>query len=375
MRSISGGRAGAALPLALLTVIVLATLASAFLVAVTDEVRVARSRQARVEARFRAMDALAGALEGWTTHENALLRPGEERVLVGDTAPFPMAGETRVSVEATAPGLFIIRSSAALPAWGHLAARSRIALLVRGIQPAEIWAAFGAAATADSGAAVHVTQSADIAGDLGDACDSTPGDPFNGAARPGLAGPATAFVVDSGAAITGQPAFALDTTPGPPAAVALGPVDSAAVDAIADRKDAGSFALGGVEDGDGCALDAPGNWGDPADSTAACARYFPLVLGAGDIGVTGGSGQGVIVATHPLHLEAGSKFRGLILASAGLSLDQGATVEGAVRVARGAAVLAGTIRYSRCAIARALAGSGPLNRAFRPLSRSWVPSF
>lgn len=121
-----------------------------------------------------------------------------------------------------------------------------------------------------------------------------------------------------------------------------------------------------------CDRSVIGNWGDPGRSTS-CARYFPVIHAAGDLHVAGGAGQGVLLVEGDLTLSGGVTFVGLVLVRGGLrTIESGAHVIGAVRTAGedgGTSALAGgRFDYSRCSLMHSLA---PLAQP-RIEPRTWV---
>jgi hypothetical protein len=95
-----------------------------------------------------------------------------------------------------------------------------------------------------------------------------------------------------------------------------------------------------------------------------CGDHFPHVHSGGDLKVSGGRGQGMLVVDGDLELVGGFVFAGVIVVRGRLRIGGiGTAVTGAVVVAneeQGLIAIGGTavIRYSKCAIDRALAASG-----------------
>jgi hypothetical protein len=122
------------------------------------------------------------------------------------------------------------------------------------------------------------------------------------------------------------------------------------------------------------------NWGDPRRSTA-CADYFPIIYAAGDVTITGGIGQGILLAEGDVTLAGGAEFAGVIVARDDIrSAAGGGHVYGAVLaqdrdvtdglhpdVAAG-----GSIERSTCAVLRASLGTASLRRV---RERSWTPIY
>jgi hypothetical protein len=122
------------------------------------------------------------------------------------------------------------------------------------------------------------------------------------------------------------------------------------------------------------------NWGDPAGTTA-CASYLPIILARGDVTVSGGVGQGILLSEGDIRLGAGTTFVGLAVARDDIvTLGGGATILGAAtaRDARPGPAdhtivnAGGLIRYSACGLSRALFGAALLQRIRQ---RAWMELF
>jgi hypothetical protein len=129
-----------------------------------------------------------------------------------------------------------------------------------------------------------------------------------------------------------------------------------------------------------CDVAAPDNWGDPI-STGACASHFPIIWAKGDIEVSGGIGQGVLLADGDVKFSAGTSFAGIVMARDDFVTEiGGGTVFGAVfagdsRAATGDVTRigdGGLVRFSRCAALRALLASAPVMRLRK---RYWAELF
>jgi hypothetical protein len=121
------------------------------------------------------------------------------------------------------------------------------------------------------------------------------------------------------------------------------------------------------------------NWGDPARPDAVCGSYLPIIHVLGDLTLTAGEGQGILLVDGNLTFEGGYRFYGLVLVRGTIaaSLPAGyVTLHGAVfaaGVGREAAPVTGLhVSMSKCILDRALRSSGRLV----PLrSRSWKQLF
>jgi hypothetical protein len=112
-----------------------------------------------------------------------------------------------------------------------------------------------------------------------------------------------------------------------------------------------------------CDLSAPLNWGDPllvlaAGAELPCRDYFPVIHAPGDLHITGGAGQGILLVDGDLTIDGGFQFFGLVLVRGALvTTGSAAHVVGAVVAARASLASATVVRYSRCALSRALLGA------------------
>ncbi len=114
-----------------------------------------------------------------------------------------------------------------------------------------------------------------------------------------------------------------------------------------------------------CATEQPGNWGDLV-RTGPCGSYFPIVHAEGDLSVTGGSGQGVLIVDGNLSIEGGFEFSGAIIVVGDLRFGAGGgQLRGGVRAARVVDAGMGTDSYpsivrASCALRAALLGTAEI---------------
>ena len=107
------------------------------------------------------------------------------------------------------------------------------------------------------------------------------------------------------------------------------------------------------------------NWGDPVKGggATACENYYPIIYVPGDMHITGGMGQGVLLVEGDLDVQGGFEFYGPVIVRGTLrTAGTGGHFNGGVMAANvnldvstvlGDAV----VNYSNCAITAALAGS------------------
>ena len=118
------------------------------------------------------------------------------------------------------------------------------------------------------------------------------------------------------------------------------------------------------------------NWGDPARTTV-CANYFPIIWATGNLNITGGSGQGILIVDGDLNVSGGATFHGPVLVRGRiLSSGQGAHFYGGVMVGnqngQPSTILgSGSFRFSRCALITALSAHAKPTVA----KRSWADMY
>lgn len=134
-----------------------------------------------------------------------------------------------------------------------------------------------------------------------------------------------------------------------------------------------------------CDYANPGNWGEPwrpvsSSYVAPCADYFPIVFHEGNLHLSGGRGQGVLLVNGDLVMDGGFEWYGLVIISGEVRKSNGnASVFGAMMAksagtdgfgADGSDVTGSqSIFFNRCAVESALRGSAILTRAPQ---RSWA---
>lgn len=133
-----------------------------------------------------------------------------------------------------------------------------------------------------------------------------------------------------------------------------------------------------------CLRTEASNWGDPEhmDLThTSCRSYFPIIHVAGDITMTGGSGQGVLLVDGNLNASGGVHFTGPVIVKGKFSVtgnnNSGARFYGGVMAENVDLIdskMAGNavVNFSSCAISRAVNGSA--TPMFDP-TRGWIEMY
>ncbi|MFN2564302.1 MAG: hypothetical protein ABR499_04735 [Gemmatimonadaceae bacterium] len=184
---------------------------------------------------------------------------------------------------------------------------------------------------------------------------------------------------DDGAPI---PNTLADSGAGTPATYELlGRVSTASLAARADITLAPGAILSPAPDSDAdCrrgGTATPGSWGEPvrAGRSEGCERFYPVVHAAGDLTVTGGRGQGVLLVSGRLRVEGPFLFYGVVIAS-GAVVVSGPDVRayGAIlSAAEGVTWRAGgELRRSTCAVGRVAQAAA---KAYPVPLRPWAELF
>lgn len=121
-----------------------------------------------------------------------------------------------------------------------------------------------------------------------------------------------------------------------------------------------------------CNTTDPYNWGDPLNPTLACGTYYPILYAPGDLSVTGGIGQGILLVNGNLNISGTFVFYGMVIAKGIVSNTGNGTIYGALMAAGvdQTKVTGSTIvHYSSCVLNRSIRGSAKPILAPR---RSWV---
>ena len=139
--------------------------------------------------------------------------------------------------------------------------------------------------------------------------------------------------------------------------------------------------LGATVSGGACKTADGNNWGEPLRDTPAlspCWSYFPIIYAKGDLKITGGEGQGILLVAGDLIVSGNAKFYGPVIVRGTLtSQGTGGHFNGGVMAANvdldlNTLIGDAVVSYSSCALSRALAGAA--TPTFLP-NRSWTELF
>src|SRR5438477_475131 len=125
----------------------------------------------------------------------------------------------------------------------------------------------------------------------------------------------------------------------------------------------------------------PPNWGEPNHATpaGACDSYFPIIHVLGDLKVTTGRGQGILLVDGDLTVAGNFAFTGVVIARGGLKMSgtgnkiTGAVMAASVQVDDDVSLSGNTsLQYSSCALTAALSSSAYPKQA---MQRAWVDMY
>lgn len=216
--------------------------------------------------------------------------------------------------------------------------------------------------------------------------------PISTDSMPGIAyNPSTPPTINCTGCVTGKPATQADTAASDPDTYNMfGDLTYDELAALATKTIPGGETFTNLEptfklDSLGityCARKDTSNWGDPTHlfPSKVCQPYFPIIHVKGDLKLTGGAGQGILLVDGNLDASGGVQFVGPVIVRGALSVTgngSGARFIGGVmaedvyltdsKVAGNAVV-----SYSSCAIAKALTGSA--SPTF-DTSRGWIEMY
>lgn len=372
-------RRGIALVLALFAVVVATLLITAVFYIARLEQRMGNNRIAATQAREAAESGLSSVLGNWsTTSYNSLM---VDSSLVIPLTPVAGAASYRGSLRRLTPTTFLIQVEGLYQVGGQIVTRRQLARIVRLNQPA---INMNAAVTTRVG--ISISGSSQVSGN-----DSVPAMwggvcPPPGPDQPGVrdsSGNVTTSGACSGAScITGTPQILTDPTVTTGSFSQFGDISFTELASYADK------VVGGTVTGIGpttnlgppvsCRIMDIENWGDPLNPSAVCGGYYPVIYAPGDLHLSGGWGQGILLVGGDLEISSGVEFYGPVIVQGRIrSTGTGGHIFGGLMAANAdfsVSLLSGNsvVNFSTCAINRALQGS---SRAKAIQERSWAQAY
>jgi hypothetical protein len=373
-------RPGIVLPIVLLVLLVVELLAAGALALACLQHSLARERVGSLRAQLAARSGTADLIAHWDAGQYQTFAPGARSA--GLARALDSQSRYSTTLERLSASLFLTQADGAAgpPAAG--AARARAGRLVAVLDIARMAAQFGAAFSAPGG--VQLTGLATIDADHAvlppsgwSATECSTWLPLPVALPALIVADATTVGIGPSAIVTGSPPILEQPGSAALPVDVLGELDFAGLRAAADRIEAGTIALAAIAAAGACTTGAPGNWGAPLNQAHPCAGYFPLIFAPGDLAITSGAGQGVLIVDGDLSLAAGVQFYGIVLVRGRIQAGLNAEIVGAAQAGSlTPSLLAGaSIVRSNCALSRALSRGPALNRAQPRTPRSWIPLY
>jgi hypothetical protein len=368
---------GAALVMALSAVVIIGVLIGGIVFVSTQDTRIGSNTLRATRAAGAAELGLNRIRQNWNTADN-------NRMLVGDTLKRTYTAPRGVSVNVTitkvSPVFFWVVAEAAAGGLGSQAtARRRYGSLFRLDSP-DI--PFMGALTGRG--RVTVTGNAIVSGK-----DSVPSGWAGCPPRDDIAGVAAADTSTAGIpacnagknCVDGSPKFVQTPLAADTATYFVygnATYQSLAAGANVVVSSGGTLTgIGPVIVSGACAMTINTNWGDMLRNVTPgkCESYFPVIHALGDLHISGGRGQGILLVDGDLFISGGFEFTGAVIVRGSLkTTGTGAHISGAVMAANvdlddNTVTGNSSIRYSSCALMAVMNGT-----AYPKLAkhRGWV---
>ncbi len=377
------GRSGFALPVAVFALVVVGILVTGGFFMARQETRIGMATENTQTAFYLAERGAIETMAHWTTAYN--VGPWNTTT-VADTTP---DGTWTVTITPMTSRLFFLDATGTASAGGALwsGATRRVGVIAR-INTANVMPRAGLTTQGylkfGGSAEIHGTdEPPDGSGgsyDWGSQCDGmAAGD------KPGILIDDTTHIDWNGnrtkieGAMTGDPKFTEDPDLTPANLMDFGDLSWDDMVALADKVLSGSPNVGPAYNADGTCNPSPlGNWGMPTDTTDACFNYFPIIYSTGDLSLSSGAGQGILLVNGDLQVTGGFDFYGPVFVKGTLTTTGagghfwGGVVAANADISTNTVLGNAVINFSECAVQRAILNNSALTKA-RPLaSRSWV---
>lgn len=371
---------GFALVAAVFALVIIAALVTGAFFAARQELRTGRSSQTFQRAFGAAEAGLNNTIVNWNTGAWNGMAVGDSADTTG-TLP-SNTGSYAAVVRRLNNELFLIRTVGTDPSGASqrtLAALTRLAFIQMN---------FNAALTTRG--ALTVGGSSEIDGrDANPAGWTCVGNTLD--TLPGVTSPNPDSITTTGsscanlACLYGDPKVQKDTTINDSTFFKFGDLDWPELVAMATKiyppGDVGPLTdLAPVGTATSCDLSVMSNWGEPRNPpiVAGCRNYFPIIYVNGNLKITGGWGQGILLVEGNLEVQGGAEFYGPVIVRGRLrTAGTGGHFYGGVMAANvnldASSILGDAqIKFSSCAVANALAFNAP-GRLLR--ERSWAEIF
>ncbi len=374
------GERGIALAMALFAMVIATILITAVFSVARGEQRMGNNQIGATQAREAAEIGLSAIMIAWSPSTYNTMAIGATVTIVQTTVG-GVAGYSG-SVRRLSPTTFLVVAQGTSNVAGQVVTRRQLARIVRLNQP-DI--AMNAAVTTRVG--LTVSGSSQVSGR-----DTVPLAWGGGTCPP--PGPDKAGIRDSAGAVTtsgacsgascihGSPPILTDPSIMTSSFTQFGDLSFSELAAMADKSISGTITGIAPTTNPGppasCRTGDLTNWGDPLNPSGTCGSYFPIVYAPGDVRLSGGWGQGILLVAGDLDVAGGVEFYGPVIVQGHIrSTGTGGHILGGL-MARNADfevnLLSGNsvVSFSSCAITRALQGT---SRTKALDERSWAQAY
>lgn len=373
--TIHGLREGFALPVALVAMIIIGAIVTGGFYASTQEGRVSSSTEMASQAFQVAEYGLQHALGTWTNADilNGTWGAGGDVMSSGNH----VLGSYTRAVTPMGGDIFLISSTGQVSRGARTATR-RMGVLARtakGQLPYESALSVFGSVAAKGTSLISGTD------------DPGPGSicPAGSGQLPGVTAVTQSAVSDQGSAlIEGDPPVQPQPNMTQDSLSDFGAVSLGELIASATRILPANTTLTGlgpvtttVSGGEVCNRSVVTNWGEPTDVVPVCSGYMPIVYAQGNLSLTTGRGQGILIVEGNLDASGGFTFYGIVIVKGTLkTTGTGAHFTGSVIVQGdgdidSSSTSAGNsvVQYSRCRVERAFNSALRIERL---PNRSWI---
>lgn len=368
-------RAGFALPVALLAMVVIGAIVTGGFYAASQENKISSSTDLGSQAFYLAEYGLEEALGTWkNSHLDATVVTQTE-----DTVPVSSGGQVlgtyQITIRRLSTQMFLLTSEGRAKAGPNRVGVRRVGTLVRTTAPSmptpTALAIYGG---------LTVGGSSEIRGNDSGGPECLAGDSVAGVS----AFDSTLISDNNKDRISGKPPIKQDATLDTAALNDFGDLDLAALIASATKRYAHGESITNmapVETTDStglavCDTSVRENWGDPS-GLGACVNEFPIIYAQGDLHLKTGKGQGILIVEGDLKASGNFDFYGVVIvlgelytSGTGNHLEGSVIVQGHGMLDSESTTLGNSlVQYSRCRVDRAF------NAALRPrplAKRSWL---
>ena len=383
--SIRSRREGFALAVAILAMVVIGGLIAGVCFATTEQFRMGRNQQLQARAMAAAEYGQNRAIipapvgQGWNASLTNLAMGGVDSSLAFTTAD---GGRADVRVTRLGNATYLVASQGSAGGSLRSNARRRTSLLVTVLAPKmNMLGALTTRGSTKVGGSSYI-DGTDSTPFSGWSCPNTPPD-----AIAGIAISDTTAIQTSGcgglSCVAGSPKIQQD----PLAADTSTYFDFGngitwnTLVAQANKTVSGTMnGLAPTTAGGVCNTSDVQNWGDPTriGPVTPCQSYFPVIYAPGDLHISGGVGQGILLVGGALKVTGGFKFYGPVIVRGDLDTSgtgghfNGGVMAANVNLAQNAILGNAVVTYSSCVLAEVMGGlSQP-----RPIGdRAWAELF